>query len=79
VEPLIRGNAGKETERAGENRPVRTERVEKIAQRGLRGLSLDEPEEGGRAQKTTTEKSFHSVASKRERSKRTHEQEDERK
>jgi hypothetical protein len=76
VEPLLRGNSTGELGRGGEDRPGKTTKVEGVAHKGLRSLSLGEPEEEDRARKTTTEPSFHSVASKERKRERSPEREE---
>jgi hypothetical protein len=79
VEPLLREGIERVTEREGDGKTVRTTRVEKFAQKAIKGLSLDEPEEALRTRKTSTELSFHSVASKGKKRGRDKEQEGQRK
>jgi hypothetical protein len=43
---------------------VKTTKMDRFAQNGLRSLSLDEPEEAAKSRKTTSERSYHSAASK---------------
>jgi hypothetical protein len=78
VEPLIRGKPGKELEGGGDGKLAKTTRVERVAQKGLRSLSLGEPEGEERPRRTTTEPSFHSAATKRKRKERSLEQEESR-
>jgi hypothetical protein len=79
IEPLLREGAEKETLRETEGRTVKTTKVDRVAQKGIRGLSLDEPEEAAKSRKATSERSYHSAASKGRKRERTPEKEESRK
>lgn len=74
IEPLLRDGAGRGSVREKEGNTVKTTRVERVAQKAIRGLSLGEPEETEKSRKTTSEHSYHSAASKGRKRERTPEE-----
>jgi hypothetical protein len=72
----LRGGAERGSEKDAEVRAARTTKVDRIAQKGIRGLSLSEPEEAAKSRKTTSERSYHSAASKGRKRERTPEEEE---
>jgi hypothetical protein len=79
IEPLLREGAARETLKEIEGRTVKTTKVDRAAQKSIRGLSLDEPEEVAKSRRTTSDRSYHIAASKGRKRERTPEEEEPRK